>query len=62
MDTVKKARQHAGLTQAELAARAGTSQAHISAIEAGRSDPSVSLLLEIARAANHTLTITLTEK
>lgn len=40
-DTLASARREAGLTQAALAALAGTSQATISAYESGRKEPSL---------------------
>jgi transcriptional regulator with XRE-family HTH domain len=46
-----KARKRAGLTQAELARRAGTSQPVISAYEHGRRDPSIETLRRLVRAA-----------
>ena len=42
--SLRDARRRAGLTQAELARRAGTSQATISAYEHGRKEPSVETL------------------
>ena len=45
-----RARQRAGLTQAELARRAGTSQPVISAYERGRRDPSIETLRRLVRA------------
>jgi transcriptional regulator with XRE-family HTH domain len=46
-----QARKRAGLTQAELARRAGTSQPVISAYEHGRRDPSIETLRRLVRAA-----------
>lgn len=46
-----RARRRAGLSQRELAARAGTSQATISAYEAGHKQPSVAVLDRLLRAA-----------
>lgn len=43
------ARKSAGLTQAELAARAGLSRMTVQRIEAGDIDPRLSTLLEMAR-------------
>jgi transcriptional regulator with XRE-family HTH domain len=43
-DAIKRARLRAGLTQHALAARAGTSQATISAYESGRKRPSLETL------------------
>ena len=45
-----RARKRAGLTQAELARRAGTSQPVISAYEHGRRDPGVETLRRLIRA------------
>jgi transcriptional regulator with XRE-family HTH domain len=47
---VQEARRRAGLTQRELAARAGTSQSAIARIERGRQLPSVETLQRILRA------------
>jgi transcriptional regulator with XRE-family HTH domain len=41
---LRAARERAGVTQADLARRAGTSQATVSAYEAGRKQPSVQTL------------------
>ena len=62
MNQIKKARINAGLSQAELAARAGTSQAYISEIEGGKTKPSLGMLEAIAKALGCTLTILLEEK
>lgn len=56
-DTVYKARESAGLTQAELARRMGTTQSAIAAIEAGARRPTVELLERLARACGGRLTI-----
>lgn len=56
---LRDARRAAGLTQAELAARAGTSQATLSAYERGRKDPSAATLDRLLRAAGRRLTTTL---
>lgn len=48
---VVQARQRAGLTQAELAERVGTSRTAISAIEHGRRDPGLEHLQAILRTA-----------
>lgn len=53
--TLRDARRRAGLTQAELARRAGTSQATISAYESGRKEPSVSTLGRVLAAAGSRL-------
>ena len=46
---VARARKEAGLTQAELAARAGTAQAVISRIERGTMSPTLDTLTRIAK-------------
>lgn len=51
MNTVRRLRRDAGLTQAELADRAGTSQPAIAAYEAGRKSPSLATLRRLADAA-----------
>ena len=48
---IKQARLNAGLTQAALAERAGTSQANVAKYEAGRMSPSVSTLERLLHAA-----------
>jgi transcriptional regulator with XRE-family HTH domain len=53
--TLRAARQHRGLKQAELAARAQTAQADISLIERGRRDPSFDTLDRILRRTGHQL-------
>lgn len=53
--TLKDARRAAGLTQAELAARAQTSQATISAYESARKQPSVATLSRLLAAAGSRL-------
>lgn len=55
---LRDARRAAGLTQAELANRAGTSQATLSAYEHGRKQPSVATLDRLLRAAGRRLTTT----
>jgi uncharacterized protein len=56
--TLREARRRAGLSQADLAARAGTSQATISAYESGRKEPSVSTLSRLLAATGSQLTVT----
>ena len=48
---IRRARQGAGLTQRELAARAGTSHPTLAAYESGRKTPGVDTLDRIVRAA-----------
>jgi transcriptional regulator with XRE-family HTH domain len=47
---IRAARRRAGLSQAELATKAGISQATLSRIERGEGDPRTNVLEEIARA------------
>lgn len=55
---IRQARTDAHLSQQELAARAGTSQATLSAYERGRKDPSASTLMRILAAAGARATAT----
>jgi transcriptional regulator with XRE-family HTH domain len=55
---IHRARIDAGLSQQALAARAGTSQATLSAYERGRKDPSASTLMRILAAAGRRVTTT----
>jgi transcriptional regulator with XRE-family HTH domain len=54
---LERIRREAGLTQAVLAERIGTTQAAISKIETGRTLPGLRLLDRIARAVGGTITI-----
>jgi len=54
---IREARERAGLTQAELAARAGTSQATLSAYEHGRKRPSLDTLERLLAATGARLAI-----
>ncbi len=56
-EILRAARARAGLTQAALARRAGTSQATISAYEHGRKEPSVATLGRLLAAAGSRLTV-----
>lgn len=47
-----KARRRAGLSQAELAARMGTSQSTIARLESGQTLPSTKTLLRFAKATD----------
>lgn len=51
------ARRRAGLTQTELARRAGTSQAAISAYESGAKEPSMATLDRLLGVAGRRLTV-----
>lgn len=54
---IKLARHDAGLSQRELARRARTSQATLSAYEAGRKSPRFETLVRIIRAAGQDLRV-----
>ncbi|MGI8461624.1 MAG: helix-turn-helix domain-containing protein [Solirubrobacterales bacterium] len=54
---LRQARTHSGLTQTALADRAGTSQATVSAYEAGSKQPSVATLSRLLAAASWRLTL-----
>ena len=56
-DAIRRARIEAGLTQHALAARAGTSQATISAYESGRKQPSVETLERVLAGAGARLAV-----
>ena len=55
--TLRDARRRADLSQAELAARAGTSQATVSAYESGRKSPSVATLDRLLAATGSQLAV-----
>lgn len=59
---VERLRREAGLSQAALAGRIGTTQAAVSKIETGRTLPGLELLDRIARAVRRPITLTLGEK
>lgn len=54
---VREARHRAGLTQRQLAARAGVSQPTIARIEGGEVNPSLERIVELVRAAGFDLDI-----
>ena len=54
-ELIRAVRQRRGLTQAQLAARAGTSQPVVSAYEHGRRDPTISTLAKLVEAAGEEL-------
>ena len=56
---LREARQRAGLTQADLAARAGVTQSVISAYESGRRQPSLPVLRSLINAAGLELSMEL---
>jgi transcriptional regulator with XRE-family HTH domain len=49
-DEIRKARQNAGLTQEELAFRAGVSRQYISLLELNQKSPTIDLFLRLCRA------------
>jgi transcriptional regulator with XRE-family HTH domain len=56
---VREARKRAGLTQAELAARAGTTQSAVARVESGRVSPSLERLTELVQAAGFDIDVRL---
>jgi transcriptional regulator with XRE-family HTH domain len=56
---VREARKRAGLTQAELSARAGTTQSAIARIESGAVSPSLEHLSELVQAAGFDIDVRL---
>ncbi len=54
---IREVRQRQGLTQAQLAQRAGTSQPVISAYEHGRRDPGYETLRKLVEAAGERLRV-----
>jgi transcriptional regulator with XRE-family HTH domain len=56
-ETVRNARQRAGLSQSALAARTRTSQATVSAYESGRKRPSVDTLSRLLAATGLRLSV-----
>ena len=57
VDLLRAARRAAGMSQAELAARAGTSQATLSAYERGVKSPALRVLCRLLAAADSELTL-----
>ncbi|PZF57660.1 transcriptional regulator [Curtobacterium sp. MCSS17_008] len=58
-ELIRDARLRAGLTQVQLAARAGVTQSVISTYENGRREPSLAALQRLVRAAGFEATIDL---
>jgi transcriptional regulator with XRE-family HTH domain len=56
---VREARKRAGLSQAELAARAGTTQSAIARVESGAVAPSLKRLTELVQAAGYDIDVRL---
>ena len=61
-DLVREARKRVGLTQRELAERAGTTQSAIARIETGRSTPSFDTVLRLVRLCGLDLDVMLVER
>jgi transcriptional regulator with XRE-family HTH domain len=59
---IRSARDMAGLTQAELAARAGVTQQAVSAYETGRMDPTLDTLTNLIDAAGLEMRVRLVPK
>lgn len=59
-DQLKAAREHAGLTQAEVAKRMKTYKANISEIEQGKTNPTLNTLNKYCAAVGATLEIKIT--
>ena len=61
-DLVREARKRAGLTQAELAQRVGTTQSAIARLERHRSTPSFDTVFRMVRACGLDLDLMLVER
>jgi transcriptional regulator with XRE-family HTH domain len=59
-EVVKMVRHRAGLTQAEVASRCGTTQSAIARIERGGSEPSMTRVESIARACGFDVNVSIT--
>ena len=58
-DLVREARKRAGLTQRELAERAGTTQSAVARLESGRTSPSFDSVLRLIRLCGFRLDVAL---
>lgn len=54
---IREARKAAGLTQSQLAERAGTSQPLVARLERGRGNPTIATVDRMLQAAGHRLTL-----
>lgn len=54
---VREARKRAGITQAELAARVGTTQSAIARLESGATTPTLHRISDLVRACGFELTV-----
>lgn len=61
-DLVREARRRAGLSQRQLADRAGTTQSALARLETGRSTPSVDAVLRLVRLCGLDLEIALVDR
>jgi transcriptional regulator with XRE-family HTH domain len=61
-DLVREARRRAGLSQRELAERAGTTQSAVARLETGRSTPSFDTVLRLVRLCGLDLDVMLVER
>ncbi|MDP9737224.1 MULTISPECIES: helix-turn-helix domain-containing protein [unclassified Curtobacterium] len=61
-EIIRDARLRAGLTQVQLAARAGVTQSAVSTYENGRREPSLAMLQRLVRAADFEMAVTLLPK
>lgn len=59
IEQIIEERKNQGLTQQQLAEKIGTKASNISRLETGNANPTVEFLLEIAKALNKKLKITL---
>ena len=61
-DLVREARRRAGLTQRQLAERAGTTQSALARLENGRTTPSFDTVLRLVRLCGLDLDVMLVER
>ena len=59
---VREARRRVGLTQAELAVRAGTTQSAVARVESGRTSPSWDTVVGLIRACGLDLLVEIVER
>jgi transcriptional regulator with XRE-family HTH domain len=58
-NVLRRAREQAGLTQRQVAARAGVTQPVVAAYESGRRQPTLSMLTKLLWATGHRLDLVL---
>jgi len=61
-DLVREARRRSGLTQRELAVKAGTTQSAVARLESGRTTPSFDTVLRLVRLCGLDLDVMLVER